>query len=230
MTQDPGISRREALSVGAGAAAGLIARRLTGQAPSPPACADPTVAQTPGPYYPTHDRDDEDPDLTQVKGRTGRAKGEVIYVRGRVLDQQCHPVAGALVEIWQANTWGRYDHEKDAANPRPLDPNFQSWAEMLTDAEGGFRFKTIKPGAYPADDKGWIRPPHIHFRVSRRGYHELVTQMYFAGEPLNEKDLIRKEIAPPDQERVTIAFEAAPQDLEAGARLGQFDITLRQVG
>ena len=147
-----------------------------------------------------------------------------------MLDQQCQPVAGALVEIWQANTWGRYDHEKDAANPRPLDPNFQSWAEMVTDAEGGFRFKTIKPGAYPADDKGWIRPPHIHFRVSRRGYHELVTQMYFAGEALNEKDLIRKEIAPADQERVTVAFEAAAQDLEAGARLGQFDITLRQVG
>ena len=147
-----------------------------------------------------------------------------------MLDQECRPVAGALVEISQANTWGRYDHEKDAGNPRPLDPNFQSWAEMVTDAEGRFRFKTIKPGAYPADDQGWVRPPHIHFRVSRRGYHELVTQMYFAGEPLNEQDLIRKELTPGDQERVTVAFQPAPPDLEAGVRLGQFEITLRQVG
>jgi protocatechuate 3,4-dioxygenase beta subunit len=216
------------LSAGAGAAAGLLAERLGAQPPT--ACAEATAAQTSGPYYPTRDREDEDPDLTRVRGRSGRAAGEVLYVRGRVLDQECRPVANALVEIWQANTWGRYDHEKDAANPRQLDPNFQSWAEMLTDAEGRFRFKTIKPGAYPADDQGWVRPPHIHFRVSRRGYHELVTQMYFAGEPLNERDRIFNELAPEEQERVTVAFEPAPRDLEAGARLGQFEITLRQVG
>jgi protocatechuate 3,4-dioxygenase beta subunit len=230
MAEDPLISRREMLSAGAGAAAGLFAQRLAGQAPRGPPCADATAAQTTGPYYPTHDRDDEDPDLTRLRGRAGRAQGEVIYVRGRVLDQQCRPVGGALVEIWQANTWGRYDHERDAGNPRPLDPNFQSWAEMLTDAEGRFRFKTIKPGAYPANDQGWVRPPHIHFRVSRRGYHELVTQMYFAGEPLNERDLIRKELTPADQERMTIAFQPAPPDLEAGVRVGQLEITLRQVG
>jgi protocatechuate 3,4-dioxygenase beta subunit len=227
MAEDSPISRRGLLSAGAGAAAGLIAQRL---AAGTPACADATVPQTSGPYRPTHHRDDEDPDLTQVQGRPGRATGEVIYVHGRVLDPSCQPVKGALVEIWQANTWGRYDHEKDAGNPRPLDPNFQSWAEMLTDAEGRFRFKTIKPGAYPADDNGWVRPPHIHFRISRRGFHELITQMYFAGEPLNDPDLIRKELAPANQERVTVAFEAAPPDLEKGARVGQFDITLRQAG
>jgi protocatechuate 3,4-dioxygenase, beta subunit len=229
MPQDPMISRRELLSAGAGAAAGLVAQRLVGETP-PPACADATAEQTTGPYYPTRDRDDEDPDLTQVRGRADRAKGEVIYVRGRVLDQECRPVADALVEIWQANTWGRYDHEKDAGNPRPLDPNFQSWAEMLTDAEGRFRFKTIKPGSYPVGDDEWVRPPHIHFRVSRRGYHELVTQMYFAGDPLNEPDRIRGALTPEERERVTIAFESSPSDLEAGSRLGQFEITLRQVG
>lgn len=228
MTQDPSISRRDLLSAGAGAAAGLLAQRLGAEAPPGSPCAGPTVAQTDGPYYPTRDREDEDPDLTRVKGRAGRAAGEVISVLGRVLDRACRPVPGALVEIWQANTWGRYDHEKDAGNPRPLDPNFQSWAEMLTDAEGRFGFRTIKPGAYPADDSGWVRPPHIHFRISRRGYHELVTQMYFAGEALNEADLIRKELAPEDQAHVTVAFEPAPG--EAGVRLGQFDITLRQAG
>lgn len=228
MAQDPPISRRGLLAGGAGAAAGFIAQRL-GASP-PDACTDPTAAQTPGPYYPSRQSPDEDPDLTQVKGRSGRATGEVIYVRGQVLDEACRPVEGALVEIWQANSWGRYDHERDAGNPRPLDPNFQSWAEMLTDAEGRFRFKTIKPGSYPADDSGWVRPPHIHFKVSRRGYHELVTQMYFTGEPLNAPDKILAALPSAEQARATVAFEPAPADVEAGARVGQFDITLRSVG
>jgi len=230
MAHDPPISRRGLLGAGAGAAAGLIAQRLGAAAPAADACADPTAAQTPGPYYPTRQGVEEDPDLTRIKGRPGRAAGEVIYVHGKVLDEACRPVVGALVEIWQANTHGRYDHEKDAGNPRPLDPNFQSWAEMLTDAEGRFRFKTIKPGAYPADDSGWIRPPHIHFRISRRGYHELVTQMYFAGGELNAPDRILQALAPEDQKRATVAFQASPADLETGTRVGEFDITLRQVG
>lgn len=229
MAQDHPISRRDLLGAGAGAAAGLVAQRLVGEAPAEPACGDATPPQATGPYYPTKDRPDEDPDLTHVEGRPGRAAGEVVYVRGKVLDEACKPVAGALVEVWQANSRGRYDHERDAGNPRPLDPNFQSWAEMLTDKDGGFRFKTIKPGAYPADDSGWIRPPHIHFRVSRRGYHELITQMYFAGEPLNQADRIREALDPDDRERVTVALEPAGTESEAGARLGLFDITLRQV-
>jgi protocatechuate 3,4-dioxygenase beta subunit len=224
------MSRRGLLSVGAGAAAGLVAHGLGADATSPPACSQATAAQTSGPYYPTRDREDEDPDLTQVRGRSGRATGDVIVVQGRVLDEACRPIAGVLVEIWQANTWGRYDHEKDAGTPRPLDPNFQSWAEMLTDTEGRFRFRTIKPGSYPVDDQGWVRPPHIHFRVSRRGFHELVTQMYFTGEPLNEADLIRKELTPEERDRVTIALQPAPAALQADVRQGEFDITLRAVG
>jgi protocatechuate 3,4-dioxygenase beta subunit len=101
---------------------------------------------------------------------------------------------------------------------------------MPTDPEGRFRFTTIKPGSYPANDTGWVRPPHIHFRISRRGYHELVTQMYFAGDALNDLDLIRKELAPGDQSRVTVAFEPAPAPAEPGTRLGVFDLTLRQAG
>jgi protocatechuate 3,4-dioxygenase, beta subunit len=229
MPQAHPISRRELLGAGAGAAAGLVAQRLVAETPAGPVCGEATVAQTSGPFYPARDRPDEDPDLTHVDRRPDRAAGEVVYVRGKVLDEACRPVAGALVEIWQANSWGRYDHERDADNPRPLDPNFQSWAEMLTDKEGGFRFKTIKPGGYPADDSGWIRPPHIHFRVSRRGYHELVTQMYFAGEPLNERDRIRDALDPEARERATVALQPADADAEPGSRLGRFDITLRQV-
>lgn len=230
MSQDSPISRRDLLSAGAGAAAGLVAQRLGADPPAPAACSEVTAAQTEGPYYPTRDREDEDPDLTQVRGRPGRATGDVIVIQGRVLDEDCRPIAGALVELWQANCWGRYDHEKDAGNPRPLDPNFQSWAEMVTDAEGRFRFRTVKPGSYPVDDRGWIRPPHIHFRLSRRGYHELVTQMYFAGEPLNDEDRIRNQLTPEERDRVTVALQPAPAEPGTGVQRGEFDVTLKRAG
>ena len=230
MSQDSPISRRELLSAGAGAAAGLVAHRLGADAPAPAACSEVTAAQTEGPYYPTRDREDEDPDLTQVRGRPGRATGDVIVIQGRVLDEDCRPIAGALVELWQANSWGRYDHEKDAGNPRPLDPNFQSWAEMVTDSEGRFRFRTVKPGSYPVDDQGWVRPPHIHFRLSRRGYHELVTQMYFAGEPLNDGDRIRNQLTLEERDRVTVALQPAPAEAGAGVQRGEFDVTLKRAG
>lgn len=229
MSDSPPISRRDLLSASAGAAAGLVAQQLTAT-PSPADCGNATAAQTPGPYYPTHDRPDEDADLTRVRGRSGRAEGEVLVVEGRVLDPACKPVAGALVEVWQANKWGRYDHERDAGNPRPLDPNFQSWAEMLTDQDGRFRFTTIKPGAYPANDAGWVRPPHIHFRVSRRGFHELVTQMYFQGEALNEPDRIRQALSPAERDSVTVAFAPPTAGQQAEGPVGVFDITIRPVG
>jgi protocatechuate 3,4-dioxygenase beta subunit len=228
MKDETPISRRSLLGAGAGMAAGLIAHKLGAEPAPADACSDPTAPQDEGPYYPTRDQPDEDMDLTRVRGRSGRAKGEIIYVRGRVLDMDCRPVEGALVEIWQANAAGRYDHEGDAGNPRPLDPDFQSWGEVRTAKDGQIRFKTIKPGSYPADDKGWIRPPHIHFKVSRRSYHELVTQMYFEGESLNEADLIRKALSGDEQERVTVAFKPSPSDLDAGSMLGEFDITLRK--
>ena len=138
-------------------------------------------------------------------------------------------MAGALVEIWQANKYVAGMIAEGAANPRPLDPNFQYWAEMLSDAEGRFRFKTIKPGAYPAGDT--VGCAHrTSTSESRRGYHELVTQMYFAGEELNEKDLIRKELSPKERDSVTIALQPAAEARDTGAQMAQFDITLRSVG
>lgn len=217
------------MGAGLGAAAGLLANQLPGATPATPECAAATPPQTSGPYYPTHDRDDEDPDLTQVRGHAERATGAVIYVEGRVLDEACRPVPEALVEIWQANHWGRYDHEGDAGNPRPLDPHFQGWAEMRTDSEGRYRFKTIKPGSYPVEGD-WVRPPHIHFKVARRGYHELITQLYFAGDPLNQPDQILQALPSEERERVTVPLQPAPPGSEAGARLCVFEITLRKVG
>ncbi len=145
-----------------------------------------TPPQTSGPFYPTVDQTDKDADLTKVDGRDGVAAGEVVIVEGQVTDDMGAPIAGAIVDVWQANAAGRYDHESDP-NPAPLDPNFQGWAIMTADDEGRFKFKTVRPGPYPAE-VGWDRPPHIHFKVSRRGYHEITTQMYFPGEPLNDVD------------------------------------------
>jgi len=145
-----------------------------------------TPTQTEGPFYPVLDQADKDADLTKVQGRENVADGEVISVQGRIIDEAGLPVANAVVDIWQANAAGRYAHEADTTTA-PLDPNFQGWAIIKTDGEGNYRFKTIKPGAYPANE-GWMRPPHIHFKVSRRGYREITTQMYFESEPLNDVD------------------------------------------
>jgi protocatechuate 3,4-dioxygenase beta subunit len=223
------ITRRQMLSIGLGGGAAALAAPLAASAATePPACnSASTPRQILGPFFPSRRREDEDFDLTMIAGRTVRAEGEIVHLSGQILDQECQPVEGALVEIWQANCHGRYDHERDARNPRPLDPNFQGWARMTTGADGRFAIKTVKPGSYPADNSGWIRPPHIHFKVSRRGYHELVTQMYFEGEELNEPDHLRRALSPEDRARVTVHFAAAPQ-IEPGARAGRFDITLRK--
>ena len=144
-----------------------------------------------GPFYPVLKPLDQDADLTAIAGRPGRAMGQVIYVMGRVVNLQGQPVRGARVELWQANTHGRYDHPSDT-NPAPLDPNFQGFAVQTTDGEGRYRFKTVKPGAYPATPN-WMRPPHLHFDVTGKS-NRVITQMYFPGEPLNDKDLLLQNI------------------------------------
>ena len=146
-----------------------------------------TPGEIVGPFYPVLKPLDQDADLTMIAGKTGRAQGQVIHLTGRVLNVDGEPVKGARVEIWQANSRGRYTHPSDTT-PAPLDPNFEGFSVQFTDAEGRYRFKTIKPGAYPATTT-WMRPPHIHFEVTGRT-NRLTTQMYFPGEPLNEKDIL----------------------------------------
>lgn len=155
------------------------------------AAAQPLVAtsdQMLGPFYPVVRPADEDADLTRIRGRSQPARGNPINVLGRVLDVKGNPVRNARLEIWQANAVGRYAHPGDSANPAPVDPNFQGFATIHTDRDGGFRFRTIKPGAYPIGG-GMMRTPHIHVDVTGRN-ERLTTQMYFPGEPLNEKDVV----------------------------------------
>lgn len=181
------LSRRKLLklSMAGGVAAAFTAKGSLAKA------LQATPPEVEGPFYPVTPQDDKDFDLTQVEGRHGVAEGRHIIVTGSVLNIQGQAIPLATVEIWQANAKGRYRHPRDP-NPAPLDPNFQGWAIVLTDEHGEFRFKTVMPGAYPAS-RSWVRPPHIHFKVSKKGYAELTTQMYFPGEKLNETDLLLNE-------------------------------------
>jgi protocatechuate 3,4-dioxygenase, beta subunit len=143
----------------------------------------------------------EEADLT-VKG----ALGERIKVVGRLLDGDGRPIAGQLVEIWQANAAGRYAHEVDQ-HPAPLDPNFTGVGRCLTDTDGSWTFLTIKPGAYPWGNhpNAW-RPAHIHFSVFGRSFAErLVTQMYFPGDPLLPFDPIFNSVRDVESRNLLIA-------------------------
>ena len=128
-------------------------------------------------------------DLTRWNG--GEALGQRIIVHGRVLDSDGRPVPDTLLEVWQANTAGRYRHVNDQW-PAPLDPHFAGLGRCITDAAGQYRFTTIKPGAYPWKNhhNAW-RPAHIHFSLFGQAFTQrLVTQMYFPDDPLFFQDPI----------------------------------------
>lgn len=180
----------------------------------------PTPAEIKGPFYPVTPQKDKDFDLTRVTGRGGTAKGKLIVIEGTVIDTNGDPLEDASVEIWQANAAGKYSHPHDP-NPAPLDPNFQGWAIVPSGTDGRFRFRTVMPGSYPAA-KDWLRPPHIHYKVSKRGYVELTTQMYFPGHPLNEKDrLLNRKSS--DERKLMIA-----QKTMAGEDLYRYQIVLEK--
>ena len=183
-----------------------------------------TLRRTPeqilGPFYPLKELP-QTSDLTKLPGRAGRANGQVLNVMGRVLNLAGEPVRNAKVEIWQANAYGRYTHPSDT-NPAPLDPNFEGSAVLTTDAEGRYRFKTIKPAAYPAGPN-FMRPAHIHFQVSGR-QDRLVTQIYFENDPYNDSDKFlnsagRKELL------IKKLLDPAPE-FEADSKVAVFDIVL----
>jgi protocatechuate 3,4-dioxygenase beta subunit len=176
------LSRREILRMSAVLG---IASASTGSAIAQTAWQR-TPEQILGPFYPLTTLG-QNADLTHVPGRPGRAAGLVLNVMGRVLNLKGEPVRNAKVEIWQANTHGRYTHPSDH-NTAPLDPNFVGSAVLTTDEDGRYRFKTIKPAAYPAGPNR-MRPAHIHFQVSGR-QDRLVTQMYFEGDPLIPHDVM----------------------------------------
>lgn len=182
-----------------------------------------TSEQALGPFYPVLKPLDRDADLTHLRGRRGTAKGQLIHLTGRVVNPQGRPLEGIKLEIWQANMHGRYAHINDTSKA-PLDPNFQGYGVQVTDAQGRFRFKTIKPSAYPTGIEDWSRPPHIHYYVT--GRHEaLVTQMYFPGEPLNVRDRILQS-AGDEQSTLIARVEPAGEGMEPDSLVVTWDIVL----
>ncbi len=178
-----------------------------------------TPRQTRGPFYPVSLPLDSDNDLVTVNGRSGVAKGDIVEVYGRVIDHGGRPVRDARIEIWQCDANGRYHHPRDRGKA-PLDPNFQGYGHFITGADGGYRFRTIKPVPYPG------RAPHIHFAVSGAGFEPLVTQMYVAGAPENERDFLLNSISDRRQRRsLIVAFRASNWPAQA-ATVGEFDIVL----
>jgi protocatechuate 3,4-dioxygenase beta subunit len=166
-----------------------------------------------------------DADLTVQ--HDGEPLGERIVVTGLVLDGDRRPVRDALVEVWQANAAGRYRHDGDR-HDAPLDPNFTGLGRCLTDAEGRYRFVTIKPGAYPwkNHENAW-RPAHVHFSVFGWAFTQrLVTQMYFPGDPLFEFDPIMRSAPEKARDRMVARFDLDSTEPE-WALAYQWDIILR---
>ncbi|EAQ26211.1 protocatechuate 3,4-dioxygenase subunit beta [Roseovarius sp. 217] len=169
-----------------------------------------------------------DNDLIRNYAHGGDPIGERIIVHGRVLDENARPVPNTLVEIWQANAGGRYRHKKDSYLA-PIDPNFGGCGRTLTDANGFYSFRTVKPGAYPW--RNWVnnwRPAHIHVSVFGTAFAQrLITQMYFEGDPLIAKCPIVQTIPDPRAIDQLVAALDMNASVPLDAIAYKFDIVLR---
>ena len=170
----------------------------------------------------------DDADLTTNAGTGAAAIGERIIVTGRVLDGGGAGIPGMLVEIWQANASGRYAHWRETAFPAPLDPNFLGVGQCVTDADGVYRFTTVKPGPYPWGNhpNAW-RPAHIHFSIMGPTLgSRLVSQMYFPGDPLLPLDPIYNSAPAHSRERMISVYDH-DVTIENWALGYRWDIVLR---
>jgi protocatechuate 3,4-dioxygenase beta subunit len=180
-----------------------------------------TAHQILGPFHPLIEPS-KGGDLTRVEGRPGRAQGQVVYLSGKVLDQFGSPVRGAKLEIWQANSFGRYTHPNDE-NSAPLDPSFEGFAVVETDDDGKYALKTIKPGAYPTGPNT-IRPSHIHFEVFGKR-ERFITQLYFEGDPHQAEDPWLQS-AMNRKDTIIMPVQDPIEGMEAEAKRVMFDVVL----
>ncbi|WPB86352.1 protocatechuate 3,4-dioxygenase [Sediminicoccus rosea] len=198
----------------------ILPRRLLLAAPAVitlPAAAQVmrTPAQMEGPYYPRAIPADADDDLLQVAGQPRAARGQRLLLGGVVRGRDGAPMAGARVQIWQADAAGIYLHPGDARFAE-RDPGFQGYGATRTTEAGGYAFRTIRPGLYPG------RTPHIHMRITAPdGRTELTTQAYFPDAPRNDRDMLLRSLSGAD--RALLMVELTPMDDGARAR---FDIVL----
>lgn len=165
----------------------------------------PTPAQTEGPFYPVTLPADTDFDLL-TQGDLHYSKGQPVALTGTVIDPSGRAVRGAVVEIWQCDQQGHYHHPGDGGR---ADPAFQGFGRVAVDAQGDYRFRTLRPAPYPG------RTPHIHVKVRLGSRELLTTQLYVEGDPGNERDAIWRRLDPADRAAVTVPFERAADELRA---------------
>lgn len=178
---------------------------------------EPTPRQPAGPFYPEDLPLDDDNDLTRVRGSSGVASGEISDLTGRILGPDGRPLEGMRIEIWQCDANGRYHHPDDPG-AAPRDPHFQGFGHTVTDAQGRYRFRTIRPVEYPG------RTPHIHIAVRPEWDPPFVTQLYVRGDPRNERDFLYRRI--PVERRNLVQADFLPAT-DSDARLAAaFDIVL----
>ncbi|WP_057461534.1 protocatechuate 3,4-dioxygenase subunit beta [Pseudovibrio sp. POLY-S9] len=188
-----------------------------------------TISETTGPVFGHNMLGELDHDLVQNYAKPGEsAQGERIIVHGHVLDEEARPVPNALVEVWQANAGGRYRHKKDGYLA-PLDPNFGGCGRVITDENGYYAFRTVRPGPYPWPNgvNDW-RPSHIHFSLFGSGFAQrLITQMYFEGDPHIPLCPIVRTINDPAAIEMLVAKLDMNHCVPMDARAYRFDIVLR---
>jgi protocatechuate 3,4-dioxygenase, beta subunit len=188
-----------------------------------------TISEISGPAFGQNILGQLDNDLIYNFAKSGEsAVGERIIVHGQVLDERGKPVPNVLIEVWQANAGGRYRHKKEGY-VAALDPNFGGCGRCISDENGTYRFRTIKPGPYPWPNgvNDW-RPAHIHFSVFGSGFAQrLITQMYFEGDPLIDLCPIVATIQDKEAVRRLISTYDHDNTIPMDARAWRFDITLR---
>ena len=181
--------------------------------------ATPLPPMTEGPFYPQPAwrargpfAGDWDADLTRVTrgGRERVAEGELLALELQVRDTRGRALDGAVVEIWQCDTWGRYRHPRDGAQPAEVDEGFQGYGEARAGAQGTVAFRTIRPAPYAG------RTPHIHLKVRHASFGEITSQLFVEGDPGNAGDFLWRRLS--TAERAALAMKLQPAQAPQGTR------------
>lgn len=202
-------TRRRAL---AALAAGVLGSALPAVADAETRPLAPTPADAEGPFYPRSLPADRDADLTRVAGRGGVAQGTLLYLAGTVRRTDGTPLPGTTVELWQCDALGVYHH---VGATEAQDENFQGYGVVVTDAEGRYAFKSIRPVAYPG------RPPHLHLKLTPKAGSALTTQLYVRGDGGPTSMFVGR-----DRDRLSLALAPAA-GREPGALAAEYDFVLR---
>jgi protocatechuate 3,4-dioxygenase, beta subunit len=178
-----------------------------------------TPRSTEGPYYPDHLPLDQDNDLIQIQGDATGSAGEITNLGGRVLGVDGKPITDALVEIWQADANGCYIHSRGQPPSRVRDAHFQGYGKTIVNAQGEYKFRTIKPGLYTG------RTIHWHVRVQQGNKSMLTTQLFVAGVPQNDQDGLLRRMGT-EQQRLSVIREFKPQSPASKELFGTWDIII----